>query len=182
MGFTRVAKGVRNANVGRVGIGTQSWQDSGETDRSSRSIRPGRSSFTVFHKISRLMLKQAWTSRFRIAMMLFQGMPASSCQVGSVTWDACGFADSFDILDQRQGQLAVCLRVVPHPSLRERLASRAASSIWHRRIASCSRILNFSYVQHLLPEVGTQVLSRPQVDFASCEQLRQCQLHAGDAQ
>ena len=57
MGFTRVAKGVRNADVGRVGIGTQSWQDPGGTDRSSRSIRPGRSCCTVFHKMSRLMLK-----------------------------------------------------------------------------------------------------------------------------
>lgn len=57
VGFSHVAKGVRNANVGRAGIGTQSWQDSGGTERSSRSIRPGRSSCTVFHKISRLMLK-----------------------------------------------------------------------------------------------------------------------------
>jgi len=57
VGFTRVAKGVRNADVGLVGIGTQSWQDSGGTDRSSRSIRSGRSCCTVFHKISRLMLK-----------------------------------------------------------------------------------------------------------------------------
>ena len=57
MGFTHVAKGDRNAKLGRVGIGIQSWQDSGGTDRSSRSIRAGRSSCTVFHKISRLMLK-----------------------------------------------------------------------------------------------------------------------------
>ena len=49
----------------------------------------------------------------------------------------------------------------------------AATSIWRRRISSCPRILNFGFVQNLLPEVWTQLLGFSQIDFAPGEEFKQ---------
>lgn len=63
---------------------------------------------------------------------------------GWVGYLRCGFADGFNFLDRRQEQLpSVSRSSLVRPRVND-MASRVASIIWRGRMASCSRILNFS--------------------------------------
>ena len=105
--------------MGRVGIGTQSWQDSGGTDRSSRSIST-RDLCTVFQRMSRLMLNSGVDEPVCIAIMLFQGMIPVQFLPGWVgTWDAASPTVSISLTNDRSSWRS-SLQVVPHPSPRER--------------------------------------------------------------
>ena len=141
--------------------------------------KSGRSDLTVSQTISVSQSKYPCVSRFRIAIRSDHGTSATPARPSG---DICLAASPIISISFTRDSRSIrsfykSSRALPFAN---RIASRAATSMWFKRVKSAAFILNRSRGQHFVAEIAADFPWCSQIYFSS-QQIREFQLHSRQA-